>query len=65
MVQELAKKPGQVKSPNELMSAASIVVEPNTIAAHIKLIRKKFKEIDPEFNRIKAEYAAGYRWLIN
>ena len=63
ILQELANKPGQVKSPTKLMAAANIIVETNTIAAHIKIIRKKFKEIDEGFNMIKAEYAAGYRWL--
>ena len=63
ILQELMSKPGEVRSARELMKAASIMVEPNTIAAHIKTIRKKFREIDSEFNHIKTEYSAGYRWL--
>jgi two-component system, OmpR family, response regulator len=63
ILQCLVENPGVVKSPSELMKAANIVVEPNTIAAHIKTLRRRFREIDTDFNHIKAEYAAGYRWL--
>lgn len=63
MLQELTLRPGQAKSASKLMSVANIVVEPNTIAANIKNIRKHFKLIDPEFDKIKAEYGAGYRWI--
>lgn len=63
MLQEIALRPGETKSPSKLMSAANMVVEPNTIAANIKSIRKSFKNIDPEFDQIKAEYGAGYRWV--
>lgn len=63
MLQELALRPGHTKSPSKLMSVANMVVEPNTIAANIKSIRKRFKEIDPVFDQIKAEYGVGYRWI--
>lgn len=60
---ELALKPGQVKSPSKLMTAANIVVEVNTISAHIKAIRKEFKLVDPGFDCLKTEYGHGYRWV--
>lgn len=63
ILQELMDQPGEVKSARALMKAANIMVEPNTIAAHIKTIRKKFREIDETFNHIKTEYSSGYRWL--
>jgi two-component system OmpR family response regulator len=63
MVHQLARQPGQVSSHADLMRAASIVVEPNTIAAHIKHIREQFKNIDPGFACIKTERGIGYRWL--
>ena len=63
IVQELAIKPGNVKSHSKLMSTANIVVEPNTIAAHIKTIRNRFKAIDKDFDCIKTEYGIGYRWI--
>lgn len=60
---ELIVKPGQVKSASKLMSAANIVVETNTISAHIKSIRKQFKVIDPDFDCLRTEYGHGYRWV--
>ncbi|MEM7194501.1 MAG: response regulator transcription factor [Pseudomonadota bacterium] len=63
ILQELVRQPGEVRSARELMKAANIMVEPNTIAAHIKTIRKKFRDYDADFNNIKTEYSSGYRWL--
>ena len=59
----LVQHPGHVKSHSQLMEAASVVVTNNAIAAHIRRIREKFREIDPQFDAIKAEYGMGYRWL--
>jgi len=58
----IARRPGHVKSPEQLMDAASVVVTRNAISAHIKRIRKKFADIDPEFDHIRSEYGMGYRW---
>ena len=58
----LANHPGQAKSPEQLMRAANLYVEPNTITAHIKTIRERFRSIDPDFNCIKTERGIGYRW---
>lgn len=63
IVQELTVDPGQAKSYSALMKAANIYVEPNTIAAHIKTIRSRFKSLDPKFNCIKNERGIGYRWM--
>lgn len=65
MLHALANHPGQVKSYEQLMSAAKITVEPNTIAAHIKNIRKLFLAIDPAFSAIKTERNLGYRWCAD
>ncbi len=59
----LVKHPGHVKSHAQLMEAANVVVTNNAIAAHIRRIREKFKEIDPTFDSIHAEYGMGYRWM--
>ena len=64
IVADMANNPGKVRSPAQLMNAAGIVVEPNTIAAHIKNIRNTIRETDPEFNAIMTERAAGYRWGV-
>jgi two-component system, OmpR family, response regulator len=63
LLQELCREPGQVRSAGELMNAARIVVEANTIAAHIKAIRAAFMQIDPGFDRIRTERGRGYRWV--
>lgn len=39
------------------------LVEDNTINTHILHIRKKLKQIDPEFNCIKTRYGFGYCWI--
>ncbi len=59
----LVKYPGHVKSHDQLMEAANVVVTNNAIAAHIRRIREKFRDIDPEFDSIRAEYGMGYRWV--
>jgi two-component system OmpR family response regulator len=63
MLAELVSNPGEVKSSEKLMHAAKICVEPNTITAHIKTIRSRFRGIDEEFDCIKTERSAGYRWF--
>lgn len=64
IVADMANNPGKARSPAQLMKAAGIVVEPNTIAAHIKNIRNTIRETDPGFNAIMTERAAGYRWGV-
>ena len=63
IVQELAREPGKAKTYQELMNAANIYVEPNTITAHIKTIRNRFRIIDEDFNCIRSERGLGYRWV--
>ncbi len=60
----LARHPGQVKSREQLMDAAKVVLDDNTITSHIKRIRKKFQAIDAEFNAINTAYGLGYRWQL-
>ncbi|MCL4150778.1 UNVERIFIED_CONTAM: hypothetical protein GTU68_061863 [Idotea baltica] len=59
----LASQHGQVKSRQQLMDAANVVLDDQTITAHIKRIRKKFISIDSEFNCIQTVYGLGYRWV--
>ena len=58
----LARRPGHVKNHEQLMEAASVIVTNNAIAAHIRRIRDKFQEVDPDFKAIRSEYGMGYRW---
>ena len=61
----LARRPGTVKSHDQLMEAANVVITNNAIAAHIRRIRDKFRDVDPNFDNIRSEYGMGYRWLSN
>ena len=62
MVHALARFPGHVKSREQLMRDAQVVVDDQTITSHIKRIRKKFIAIDPAFDAIDTVHGAGYRW---
>ncbi len=62
MVHALAKNPGHVKTRDQLMETANVVVDDSTITSHIKRIRKKFAALDPNFDRIDTVYGMGYRW---
>jgi len=63
MVAELASGSSAVKSHADLMRAARIHVAPNTIAAHMRAIRQRFRAVDPDFDAIRTERGLGYRWL--
>ena len=62
MVYALAKRPGHVRSRNDLMTDAKIYVDDSTITSHIKRIRKKFIKADDDFDCINTVYGMGYRW---
>ncbi|MET0240351.1 MAG: response regulator transcription factor [Sphingobium sp.] len=65
ILEALAQRPGVVKNRNQLMDAAyhdDIYVDDRTIDSHIKRLRRKFREADPEFNAIDTLYGAGYRF---
>jgi two-component system response regulator ChvI len=64
ILQELAARPGVVKSRNALMDVAyddQVYVEDRTIDSHIKRLRSRFKSIDSEFDLIETLYGVGYR----
>ena len=65
IVHALAQHPGHVKNRQQLMDAANVVLDDNTITSHIKRIRKKFREFDKSFDAIQTAYGMGYRWLEN
>ncbi len=62
IVHSLAKRLDHVKSKDQLMQDSKQVVADNTITSHLKRIRKKFKEIDENFDQIETVYGVGYRW---
>ena len=64
-LQALAQRPGFVKSRDNLMDAAyedQVYVDDRTIDSHIKRMRKKFRQVDPEFDAIETLYGVGYRY---
>jgi two-component system OmpR family response regulator len=61
-VHALANHPGHVRTRDRLMEAANILVDAASISTHIKRIRKKFQQIDPQFDAIETVYGMGYRW---
>ena len=62
LVHSLAIRPGHVKSRQQLMDAANVVLDDNTITSHIKRIRRKFIAVDAAFDSIETVYGMGYRW---
>jgi len=65
LLQALAQRPGFVKSRDNLMDAAyddQVYVDDRTIDSHVKRMRKKFRQIDPEFDAIETLYGVGYRY---
>ena len=65
LLQALAQRPGFVKSRDQLMDAAyddSVYVDDRTIDSHVKRIRKKFREVDPDFDMVETLYGVGYRY---
>ena len=62
IVHAMALHPGHIKNRQQLMDAASVVLDDNTITSHIKRIRRKFQAADPAFEGIETAYGVGYRW---
>ena len=65
ILQSLAQRPGIVKSRDALMDAAyddQVYVDDRTIDSHIKRLRKKFKQVDDDFEAIETLYGVGYRF---
>jgi two-component system OmpR family response regulator len=65
LVHSLVRFVGHVKTREQLMQAANIYVDEDTISSHIKRIRKKFQHVDDAFSAIETVYGLGYRWVEN
>ena len=63
IVHALARHPGHVRNRQQLMDAANVVLDDNTITSHVKRIRRKFQALDPKFDAIQTVYGMGYRWV--
>jgi two-component system OmpR family response regulator len=62
VVHALAERPGHVRTREQLMRAANVVLDDATVTSQIKRIRAKFTAIDPQFEGIQTVYGIGYRW---
>jgi two-component system OmpR family response regulator len=62
IVHALARRPGHVRSREQLMGEARMVVDDSTVTSHVKRIRKKLLAVDPGFDRIESVYGLRYRW---
>ena len=65
LIKTLAQRPGHVKTRNQLIDAAygeHIYVDDRTVDSHIKRVRRKFKDVDPDFGEVETLYGAGYRY---
>ncbi|MGQ7828573.1 response regulator [Altererythrobacter sp. Z27] len=63
ILEALAARPGVIKSRNQLMDAAypdDVFVDDRTVDSHIKRMRRKFRQVDPDFSAIDTLYGAGY-----
>lgn len=68
ILEALAHRPDVVKSRNQLMDAAyqdDVYVDDRTIDSHIKRLRRKFRQVDPDFDAIDTLYGAGYRFAVS
>ncbi len=68
LLKSLAMRPGHVKSRDQLMDAAygeHIYVDDRTIDSHIKRLRRKFRQIEPDFKQIETLYGIGYRYCAD
>ena len=62
LIHSLAQRPGHVRTRQQLMDDANVLVDEQTITSHIKRIRRKFESLDENFDQLHTVYGAGYRW---
>ena len=63
VVHALARHPGHVRTREQLMAAANVVLDGGSVTSQIKRIRAKFAAADPDFRAIDTVYGMGYRWI--
>ena len=64
LLEALARRPGHVKSRDQLLEAAyphDTSASDRTIDSHVKRLRRKFQDLDAAFDAIESVYGAGYR----
>lgn len=62
IIHSLIRHPGHVRTRQQLMDDANVLVDDQTITSHVKRIRRKFLAVDAAFDQLDTVYGAGYRW---
>ncbi len=62
MLHLMARNPGHIKSREQLMEAARVVLDDSTVTSHVRRIRRKFEVVDDQFIHLETAYGLGYRW---
>lgn len=65
LLRTLALHPGHVKTRDQLIDSAygeTVYVDDRTVDSHIKRLRKKMRQTDPEFSQIETLYGVGYKY---
>jgi two-component system OmpR family response regulator len=62
IIHSLIRHPGHVRTRQQLMDDANVLVDDQTITSHVKRIRRKFLALDAGFDQLETVYGAGYRW---
>jgi DNA-binding response OmpR family regulator len=65
LVEALARRPGRVLSRDRLLEIVrgdESVVAARIVDTYVGRLRRKFEDIDPDFDRIETVVGAGYRW---
>ncbi|MFB6352278.1 MAG: response regulator transcription factor [Bradymonadaceae bacterium] len=65
LLETLARRPGVVFSRDQLldrMRGDESIVADRLVDTYVRRLRRKFEEIDPEFEAIETVVGAGYRW---
>ena len=66
IISALARRPGVVKNRDQLLDAAygeTTYLDDRTIDSHIKRLRRKFRDVDTDFDSIETLYGVGYKYI--
>lgn len=65
LLEGLVRRPGIVYSRDQLldkMRGDETIVADRLVDTYVRRLRRKFEEVDPEFDRIETVVGAGYKW---
>lgn len=62
IVHHLVERPGEVVEARRLAKNLKSAGSPKAVVVHMSGVRKKFHDVDPDFDRIGTEPGKGYVW---